>query len=92
MAGTLTVRAGDDVMMVTDAGRLIRLRADEVRVTGRSSMGVTLFRVDSGERVTSVFPVVDAGDAPDDTAAGDSSAEPPDSGGTRGEEGDDTNG
>ena len=92
VAGTLTVRAGDDVMMVTDAGRLIRLRADEVRVTGRSSMGVTLFRVDSGERVTSVFPVVDAGDAPDDTAPGDSSAEPPDSGGTRGEEGDDTNG
>ncbi|MCX7376409.1 MAG: DNA gyrase subunit A [Alphaproteobacteria bacterium] len=92
VAGTLTVRAGDDVMMVTDAGRLIRLRADEVRVTGRSSMGVTLFRVDSGERVTSVFPVVDAGDAPDDTAAGDGSAEPPDSGGTRGEEGDDTNG
>ena len=92
VAGTLTVRAGDDVMMVTDAGRLIRLRADEVRVTGRSAMGVTLFRVDSGERVTSVFPVVDAGDAPDDTAAGDSSAEPPESGGTRGEEGDDTNG
>ncbi len=92
VTGTLTVRAGDDVMMVTDAGRLIRLRADEVRVTGRSAMGVTLFRVDSGERVTSVFPVVDAGDAPDDTAAGDSSAEPPESGGTRGEEGDDANG
>ncbi len=92
VAGSLTVRAGDDVMMVTDAGRLIRLRADEVRITGRGAQGVTLFRVDSGERVTSVFPVVDAGDAPDDTAAGDSSAEPPDSGGTRGEEGDDTNG
>jgi DNA gyrase subunit A len=92
VAGTLPVRVGDDVMMVTDAGRLIRLRADEVRITGRSAQGVTLFRVDSGERVTAVFPVVDAGDAPDDTAAGDSSAEPPDSGGTRGEEGDETNG
>ncbi len=92
VAGTLTVRPGDDVMLVTDAGRLIRLRADEVRITGRGAMGVTLFRVDSGERVTSVFPVVDAGDAADDTAAGDTGTEPPESGGTRGEEGDDTNG
>ena len=58
----------------------------------RLAMGVTLFRVDSGERVTSIFPVVDAGDAADDTAAGDTGTEPPESGGTRGEEGDDTNG
>ena len=92
MAGTLVVRAGDDVMLVTDAGRLIRLRADEVRITGRSAQGVTLFRLDSGERVTSVFPVVDAGDGADDTGPADGSAEPPASGGTRDEEGDDTNG
>jgi DNA gyrase subunit A len=92
VAGTLTVRPGDDVMLVTDAGRLIRLRSDEVKITGRGAQGVTLFRVDSGERVTSVFPVVDAGDAPEDTAADGSSAEPPASGGPRGEEGDETNG
>ena len=59
VAGTLPVRPGDDVMLVTDAGRLIRLPADQVRVTGRASMGVTLFRLDEGERVTSVFPVVE---------------------------------
>ena len=59
VAGTFTVRAGDDVMLVTDAGRLIRLPADQVRVTGRAAMGVTLFRLDTGERVTSVFPVMD---------------------------------
>jgi DNA gyrase subunit A len=59
MAGMLPVRPGDDVMLVTDAGRLIRLPADQVRLTGRSAMGVTLFRLDSGECVTSVFPVVE---------------------------------
>jgi DNA gyrase subunit A len=59
VAGTLPVRPGDDVMLVTDVGRLIRLPADQVRVTGRASMGVTLFRLDQGERVTSVFPVVE---------------------------------
>jgi DNA gyrase subunit A len=59
VVATFPVRTGDDVMLVTDAGRLIRVPGDQVRITGRQSMGVTLFRVDAGERVTSVFPVLD---------------------------------
>jgi DNA gyrase subunit A len=59
VAGTFTVRQGDGVMMVTNLGRLIRVPSDQVRVTGRASMGVTLFRLDTGERVTSVFPVIE---------------------------------
>jgi DNA gyrase subunit A len=55
-------------MLVTDAGRLIRVPGDQVRVTGRISMGVTLFRLDAGEHVTSVFPVLEE-IAPDDGAA-----------------------
>ncbi len=54
-------------MMVTDAGRLIRVPADQVRITGRQAMGVTLFRLDAGEHVTSVFPVLE--DDTDDTAS-----------------------
>ena len=46
VVATFPVRQGDDVMMVTDAGRLIRVPADQVRITGRQAMGVTLFRVD----------------------------------------------
>jgi DNA gyrase subunit A len=60
VAASFPVRPGDDVMLVTDAGRLIRVPADQVRVTGRQVMGVTLFRVDAGEHVTSVFPVIEA--------------------------------
>ncbi len=65
VAGTFPVQPGDDVMLVTDAGRLIRVPADQVRVTGRTSMGVTLFRLDAGEHVISVFPVVDDAAADD---------------------------
>jgi DNA gyrase subunit A len=65
VVATLPVREGDDVMLVTDAGRLIRVPADQVRITGRQAMGVTLFRVNAGEHVTSVFPVVE-GDADDE--------------------------
>ncbi len=61
VVATLPVRRGDDVMLVTDVGRLIRVPADQVRITGRQSMGVTLFRVSEGESVTSVFPVLDDG-------------------------------
>ena len=73
VAATFPVRQGDDIMMVTDAGRLIRVPVDQVRTTGRSAMGVTLFRVDKGEHVTSVFTVLeeeteDNGSVPDDGA------------------------
>jgi DNA gyrase subunit A len=71
VAATFPVRPGDDVMLVTDAGRLIRLPADQVRLTGRTAMGVTLFRLDGGERVTSVFPVVEAAEEPGEEEAPD---------------------
>jgi DNA gyrase subunit A len=59
VAASFQVRDGDDVMLVTDGGRLIRVPVDQVRITGRSVMGVTLFRLDDNERVTAVFPVVE---------------------------------
>jgi DNA gyrase subunit A len=80
VVATFPVRPGDDVMLVTDAGRLIRVPADQVRITGRQAMGVTLFRVDADEHVTSVFPVVEddndenggpeEGNPPEETANG----------------------
>ncbi len=75
---TFPVRPGDDVMLVTDAGRLIRVPADQVRITGRMAMGVTLLRLNSGEHVTSVFPVVDDApeDAPEGTPGGDMPGDP----------------
>jgi DNA gyrase subunit A len=59
VVATLPVRRGDDVMLVTDAGRLIRVPADQVRITARQAMGVTLYRCGEGERVTSIFPVLE---------------------------------
>jgi len=60
VVASFPVRPGDGVMLVTDEGRLIRVPSDQVRVTGRSSMGVTLFRLGDTERVSSVFPILDA--------------------------------
>ena len=56
---TFTVTAGDDVMLVTDGGQLIRSPVAQVRMTRRSTKGVILLRPSEGERVTSCFRVVD---------------------------------
>ena len=75
VVGSFPVRPGDDVMLVTDAGRLIRCPADQVRITGRQVMGVTLFRLGDGERVTSVFPVLETV-PPADVLDADADADP----------------
>jgi len=62
VVATFPVRAGDHLMLVTDGGQLIRIEADDVRITGRQGMGVTLMRLSDGERVISCFPVADEGD------------------------------
>jgi DNA gyrase subunit A len=78
VVATLPVRRGDDVMLVTDAGRLIRVPADQVRVTARQTMGVTLFRLSETERVTSIFPVLDDQPVASEDAGGDDTIIDPD--------------
>lgn len=73
VVATLPVIGGTDVMLVTDAGRLIRVPVDQIRVMSRQASGVTLFRLDATEHVISVFPVMedddDEGNATDEDAA-----------------------
>jgi DNA gyrase subunit A len=84
VVATLPVRRGDDVMLVTDNGRLIRVPADQVRITARQTMGVTLFRCSDGEHVTSIFPVLEGvavageGAAAEDLSPDGTSPEPGD--------------
>ncbi|WP_099348642.1 DNA gyrase subunit A [Acetobacter aceti] len=76
VVATLPVLPGIDVMLVTDAGRLIRVPVDQVRVMSRQASGVTLLRLDGTEAVTSVFPVLedDSSDGDDDAGADGESA------------------
>ena len=47
------VNENDEVMLVTDSGKLIRCPVDNIRITGRSAQGVILFRVEQNEKVVS---------------------------------------
>lgn len=64
VAGSFPVENGHDVMMVTDGGKIIRTPVDDVRIAGRSTAGVTLFRTGENERVVSAISIVsDEGEA-----------------------------
>ncbi|MEA1938251.1 MAG: DNA gyrase C-terminal beta-propeller domain-containing protein, partial [Pseudomonadota bacterium] len=51
---TFKIASGQHVMLVTDRGQIIRMDADDVRITGRRTMGVRLFRLAMDERVVSI--------------------------------------
>lgn len=53
------VNENDEVMLVTDSGKLIRCPVDNIRITGRSAQGVILFRVEQNEKVVSAVRLVD---------------------------------
>ena len=44
----------DDVMMITDTGTVIRIKAKDVSVLGRNTQGVTLMRTNDGGKVVSI--------------------------------------
>ncbi|MBQ7128121.1 MAG: DNA gyrase subunit A, partial [Alphaproteobacteria bacterium] len=53
VAGSFPVTDDQDVMMVTNGGKIIRTPVNDVRIAGRSTAGVTLFRTADNERVVS---------------------------------------
>jgi DNA gyrase subunit A len=61
LAAAFPVEESDDLMLVTDGGQMIRTRVDQVRIVGRSSQGVTIFRTAEGEKVVSVERLADTG-------------------------------
>jgi DNA gyrase subunit A len=60
LAASCLVAAKDQVMVTTDGGTLIRLKAEEVSEYGRNTQGVRILHVDGGERVISVTRIVTA--------------------------------
>jgi DNA gyrase subunit A len=53
LIASFPVEDTDQVMLVTNAGKLIRCPIEGISITGRSAQGVTIFRTDQEERVVS---------------------------------------
>lgn len=54
VVSSFPIKDGSEIMMVTDGGKLIRMPVDDIRVAGRKTQGVILFRTGENEKVVSV--------------------------------------
>ena len=55
------VEDSDDLMLISDGGQTIRIAVSGGSIQGRAAGGVTIFKVDDGEKVVSVERIADAG-------------------------------
>ncbi len=58
VAGALTVREADELMLITNKGKMVRTRVAEIRETGRNAQGVKLIDMREGEMLSGIAPVV----------------------------------
>jgi DNA gyrase subunit A len=59
VVGALEVAKEDEVMLVTDTGRVIRISAGSVRRVGRVSQGVRLMRLEKNEKIVDIARIED---------------------------------
>lgn len=69
------VEETDQIMLITDAGTLVRTRVSEVSIVGRNTQGVRLIRTADDEHVVSLERVCDADEDEDDSLEESSSKE-----------------
>ncbi|MFT3997103.1 MAG: DNA gyrase C-terminal beta-propeller domain-containing protein, partial [Asticcacaulis sp.] len=61
LVASFPVEDTDQLLLVTDGGQLIRTPVSQIRVAGRNTQGVTIFRT-SGEKVVSVERLAESGE------------------------------
>ncbi len=67
VAGALTVRDADELMLITNKGKMVRTRVKEIRETGRNAQGVKLIDLRDGENLQGIAPVVSDPDEEENT-------------------------
>jgi len=77
LVASFPVIDSDQIMLVTDGGQLIRCPINDVRIAGRNTQGVRIFKTD-GDKVVSVERIPDDGSEPehgeDDAGTGETPA------------------
>ena len=62
VVSSFPINENDNILMVTDGGKMIRLGINKIRIAGRQTMGVTLLKTAENEKVVSAAIVKDAED------------------------------
>jgi DNA gyrase subunit A len=79
MVTSFAVQAGDQIILMTDKATLIRVPVADIRLCGRTSQGVIVFRVGDGEKVISAVRIraemVEGEDSGDESEGGEAEGE-----------------
>ena len=73
VVGIILVNDKDDLMLVTDRGKLIRMPVSGISVISRNTQGVRLIVIETGERVVSAARLAEEEEQTSDEADGDES-------------------
>ena len=59
VAASFPVDEGDEIILSTDKGKVIRCAVKEIRVAARNTQGVRILKVSNGEKVVSAIKIED---------------------------------
>jgi DNA gyrase subunit A len=60
VVASMPAKMNDEIMLITNNGKLIRCKLNSVRITGRSTSGVILFKTEKDEKVVSASLIADS--------------------------------
>jgi DNA gyrase subunit A len=75
LVASFAVEESDQIMLVTDGGKLIRCPVDDVRIAARNTQGVRIFKTEESEKVVSVERVPEDGNGNGEGAQGEQGGE-----------------
>jgi DNA gyrase subunit A len=56
--GALTVKEGDEIMLITVGGQMVRISVNGIREAGRNTQGVKLIDLDASDKLQAIAPVI----------------------------------
>jgi DNA gyrase subunit A len=62
VVGVAYVQAGDELLVITQQGMILRMQTDDVRAIGRATQGVTLINIEGDDKVVSIARLVEKED------------------------------
>ena len=77
MLDAVQIVSGDELILTTAQGQLVRIPADEIRTIGRAAKGVKIMNIAAGDKVTGVAKLVKVAEEEDmnaQTAAAEAAA------------------
>jgi DNA gyrase subunit A len=58
VVGALTVKDDDQIMLITVAGQMVRMRVSDIREAGRNTQGVKLIELEAPDKLQAIAPVI----------------------------------